>query len=160
MASSNSLKEQPVGKYSPLKEFLAANGQEYVPMTFAEIEKVLNLQLPASKRYPAWWSNNPSNNPMTKEWLEAGYETESVNTVSGRLVFRRVKKALADKGSMALAAKDGQRRPLHPGIGFMKGLITIEAGFDVSKPFSDDPWDEGYLGEDRLAENEPRKLRK
>jgi hypothetical protein len=42
----------------------------------------------------------------------------------------------------------------------MKGLITIEAGFDVSKPFSDDPWDEGYLGEDRLAENEPRKLRK
>lgn len=78
----------------------------------------------------------------------------------GRLVFRRVKKALADKGSMALAAKDGQRRPLHPGIGFMKGLITIQPGFDVSKPFSDDPWDEGYLGEDRLAENEPRKLRK
>jgi len=149
-----------MGKYSPLKEFLAANAQDYVPMTFDEIEKVLGLQLPASKQYPAWWSNNPSNNPMTKEWLEAGYETESVNTVSGKLVFRRVKKPTPQGGSALFGPKEGQRRPLHSGIGFMKGLIKIEAGFDVSGPFSDEPWDEGYLGEDRLADDEARKQRK
>lgn len=38
----------------------------------------------------------------------------------------------------------------HPGFGFMRGLIKIEEGFDVTGPFSDEPWDEGYLGEDRL----------
>jgi len=38
----------------------------------------------------------------------------------------------------------------HPGFGFMKGLIKIEEGFDVAGPFDDEPWDEGYLGEDRL----------
>ena len=42
-----------MGKYSPLKDFLVANAQDYVPMTFAEIEEVLGLQLPASKQYPA-----------------------------------------------------------------------------------------------------------
>ena len=47
-------------------------------MTFAEIEALLGEKLPASKQYPAWWSNNPSNNPMTKEWLAAGFQTESV----------------------------------------------------------------------------------
>jgi hypothetical protein len=37
----------------------------------------------------------------------------------------------------------------HPGFGFMKGLIKIEEGFDITGPFSDEPWDEGYLGDDR-----------
>lgn len=37
----------------------------------------------------------------------------------------------------------------HPGFGFMKGLIKIEEGFDITGPFSDEPWDEGYLGVDR-----------
>lgn len=121
-------------------------------MTFAEIEEVLEFPLPASKQYPAWWSNNPSNNPMTREWLDAGYETESVNTKRGVLVFRRIRKALA-QGAAVAGSMRGGRRPLHPGIGFMKGLITIQDGFDVSGPFSDESWDEGYLGEDRLAES-------
>ena len=43
-------------------------------MTFGEIEELLGEKLPASKQYPAWWSNNPSNNPMTKEWLAAGFQ--------------------------------------------------------------------------------------
>jgi hypothetical protein len=141
-----------MGKYSPLKDFLAANAQDYVPMTFAEIENVLGVQLPASKQYPAWWSNNPSNNPMTKEWLEAGYETESVNTTSGKLVFRRVRKPTPQSGSASFAATAGKRRPLYPGFGFMKGLIKVDPGFDVSGPFSDESWEDGYLGEDRLLE--------
>ncbi len=147
-----------MGKYSPLKEFLASQSQDRVPMTFKQIEKVLDLQLPASKQYPAWWSNNPSNNPMTREWLEAGFETEAVNTAGEKLVFRRVKRA---SSSLAAAVdKPGERRPLHPGIGFMKGLIKIETGFDVTGPFSDESWEGGYLGEDRLAENKVGARRK
>ena len=53
-----------MGKYDPLGAFLKANGTEHVPMTFAEIEKVIGEPLPNSKTYPAWWSNNPSNNVM------------------------------------------------------------------------------------------------
>ncbi len=149
-----------MGKYSPLKEFLAANGQDYVPMTFADIENVLGLQLPASKQYPAWWSNNPSNNPMTKEWLEAGYETESVNTAAGKLVFRRIRKPAPSEQAVSSGATTGKRRPLHPGIGFMKGLIKIEPGFDVTGPYSDESWEAGYLGEDRLPEGYVGKGRK
>jgi len=133
-----------MSKYYRLKEFLADRREDHVPMTFADIEKVLEFRLPASKQYPAWWSNNPSNNPMTKEWLEAGYETESVNTAGGKLVFRRVR----SRGKGSSNGAPSFPRPRHPGFGFMKGLITIENGFDVTKPFDVDPWDQGYLGED------------
>ena len=34
----------------------------------------------------------------------------------------------------------------------MKGLIKIEPGFDVTGPFSEESWENGYLGEDRLGE--------
>ena len=135
-----------MSKYAPLKDFLVAQKVDRVPMSFAEIERVLNLPLPASKQYPAWWSNNPSNNPMTREWLEAGFETESVNIGSGKLVFRRVRKMPNSAPSSASAAPNEARADRHPGFGFMKGLITIEAGFDITKPFDDEPWDSGYLG--------------
>jgi hypothetical protein len=135
-----------MGKYSPLKEFLVGQNQDYVPMTFGEIEKLLAFKLPASKQYPAWWSNNPSNNPMTKEWLDAGYETESVNTGSGKLVFRRVRKDGRSKGSGPAPGAPHSPRGRHPGFGFMKGLIKVEEGFDVTKPFDDEAWDNGFLG--------------
>ncbi|MCA0057365.1 MULTISPECIES: hypothetical protein [unclassified Mesorhizobium] len=140
-----------MSKYYRLKDFLSEQDQDRIPMTFAEIEKVLEFELPASKQYPAWWSNNPSNNPMTREWLDAGYETESVNTASGKLVFRRVKRGRDGGGSrgapVSAASRQSSPRPRHPGFGFMKGMITIEKGFDVTKPFDDQPWDQGYLGE-------------
>ncbi len=147
-----------MSKYYRLKDFLAEREQDYVPMTFAEIEKILEFPLPASKQYPAWWSNNPSNNPMTREWLDAGYETESVNTASGKLVFRRVRKTAPQGGLPPSGAAGGKRRPLHPGFGFMKGLIRIEPGFDVTGPFSDESWENGYLGEDRLAAGSVKKV--
>src|SRR5262249_6301078 len=120
-------------------------------MTFAEIEKVLAFPLPASKQYPAWWSNNPSNNPMTREWLDAGFETEAVNTASGKLVFRRVSDRRGSAGTPGHGGLEESPAPFsgtrrHPGFGFMKGLIKIADGFDVTKPFDDEAWDQGYLG--------------
>lgn len=60
----------------------------------------------------------------------------------------------------SLEANEGERRPLYPGFGFMKGLIKIEPGFDVTGPFSDESWETGYLGEDRLAGNTMQKEQK
>ncbi|MBZ9977633.1 hypothetical protein [Mesorhizobium sp. BR-1-1-10] len=143
-----------MSKYAPLKEFLVAQNADRVPMSFDQIESVLSLPLPASKRYPAWWSNNPSNNPMTREWLEAGFETESVNVGAGKLVFRRVRKMPTGDAAPAV------RTHRHPGFGFMKGLIAIEAGFDVTKPFDDEPWDRGYLGGETQAQHGKHMTRK
>jgi hypothetical protein len=77
-------------KYAPLKDFLARQTASEVPMSFVDIERTIGETLPASaSKYPAWWSNNPSNNVMTKAWLEAGYKTERVDLHARRLVFRK-----------------------------------------------------------------------
>lgn len=135
-----------MSKYEPLNVFLKNQTRDHIPMTFAEIERVLNGRLPASKLHRAWWSNNPTNNVMTKEWLNAGYETESVDIAGEKLVFRKVRETPAESGG-SNGGSPASPRPRHPGMGFMKGLITLEPGFDPTKPFSDEPWDQGYLGE-------------
>ena len=80
-------------KYEPLKAFLSNSRRADIPMTFDEIEEIIGCKLPLkSSRHPAWWSNNPSNNPMTRAWLEAGYKSESVDTRNRKLIFRQVAK--------------------------------------------------------------------
>ena len=77
-------------KYEPLKTFLSESGRAEIPMAFDEIEATIGCKLPPKAAgYPAWWSNNPSNNPMTRAWLEAGYKSESVDTKNRKLVFRQ-----------------------------------------------------------------------
>lgn len=134
-----------MGKYSPLREFLAKQGKELVPMSFEEIERVLGESLPASKQYPAWWSNNPGNNVMTKEWIAAGYQTESVDIAGEKLVFRKIKKPNPAHSSLSSAPATSSRLPF---FGFMKGKLTIEPGYDITKPIDVD-WEEPYLGDGR-----------
>lgn len=135
-----------MGKYEPLNAFLKSQNRDHIPMTFAEIERIVGGKLPRSKQHRAWWSNNPDNNVMTREWLDAGYETESVDVVGEKLVFRRRPADASGQGDAPKGKASAQGR--HPGFGFMKGLITVAPGFDVTGPFDDAPWDEGYLGED------------
>lgn len=121
-----------MGKYQPLAAFLAqARGPE-APMTFAEIERVIGHPLPASKKYPAWWSNNPSNNVMTRAWLAAGYQTERVDIAGQRLVFRRVTEASPPR---ALAGSLLERIQARLG-----GTVTVSSGVDLSAPVSE-IWD-------------------
>lgn len=117
-----------MSKYEPLGQFLKVQKHEFVPITFREIEKILGAKLPASKKYPAWWSNNPSNNVMTKQWLDAGYETESVDIEGGKLVFRR-------KQRVSTKQKVGERAPI---FGCMKGMLTVAPGYDITTPTGDD----------------------
>jgi hypothetical protein len=142
-----------MSKYEPLSAFLKTQARDEIPMTFSEIEQIVGSKLPPSKRNRAWWSNNPDNSVMTRAWLEAGYKTASVDIPGERLVFRRARNPQAEASTGAHAGLQEGATPLvrsqrHPGFGFMKGLIKIEEGFDVTKPFDDEPWDEGYLGSD------------
>jgi hypothetical protein len=115
-----------MSKYTPLAEYLKKQAREYVPMTFAEIERVTGVKLPASAtKYRPWWSNNPHNSVLTKVWLDAGYESEQVDMEKRKLVFRRVRAPKADEGG---------EKPFHPAWGAMKGMIRIMPGVDITQP--------------------------
>ncbi|MDO8800248.1 hypothetical protein [Phenylobacterium sp.] len=122
-----------MGKYDPLETFLQGQHGDRVSVKFSEVERVLGFKLPASKQYPAWWSNNPSNNPMTKTWLRAGYMTEQVDTAAERLVFRRTQPLKG--GSAGATPRSGG----FPGYGAMKGTVRLTRGVDLSAP-ADPEW--------------------
>lgn len=128
-----------MSKYEPLTQFLSAQRASEVPMSFAEIERVLGFCLPKkASGIRAWWSNNASNNVMTKAWLAAGYVTERVDMGSRRLVFRKSASAPAPKST-------GSGSPRS--IGFLDriraelgGSVTIPAGVDITAP-TGEVWD-------------------
>jgi hypothetical protein len=129
-----------MGKYDPLKAFLAAQPAERIPMTFNEIEELVGAPLPKSKQYPAWWSNNPSNNTMTHVWLEAGFTTEQVDTAAEKLVFRRVRTS----GEPTDRHGDSYR-PGEPGLiarlqAALGGTVRFAEGFDPTEP-TGEIWD-------------------
>ena len=124
-----------MGKYDPLGAYLRSRNTETVPLSFAEIEKIVGFKLPKSRMYPAWWSNNPTNNVMTNEWLSAGYRTEQVDIEGRKLVFRRVQPLPPPGKGGGEAPKKGR----HPLIGFLKGMITVQPGVDLTEP-ADPDW--------------------
>ncbi len=120
-----------MSKYEPLHDYLYETEDEAVPMGFSEIEHVLGFGLPPSSRTQrAWWSNNPSNNVMTRAWLDAGFETANVDMEGEKLVFKRVK---GKTGPVPAAAgpKTPRRSPL---FGALKGLMTIPDDLDLTQP--------------------------
>jgi hypothetical protein len=130
-----------MGKYEPLGAFLREQRAQEVPLTFNEIEKITGVKLPPkAQHHRAWWSNNSSNNVMTKVWLEAGYESTRVDMSARKLVFRRVGKAETGEGKAPLAAKKGERHPL---FGALKDVTFIPPGVDLTEP-ADPDWGKVY----------------
>ena len=131
-----------MSKYDPLQVYLRAQKFERVPMSFSDIERVLKLKLPPSKLHRAWWSNNPSNNVMTKQWLDAGFETSEVDIENERLVFAR-------KGTAAAARPHLVRKSV---FGCLKGMATFAAHFDPTQPvFDSDDWHDELLSQSKKA---------
>lgn len=120
-----------MSRYAPLGEFLQHQSVERVSMTFDEIEGLIGHKLPNSKQYPAWWSNNPSNNPMTRAWLAAGYKTEQVDTAAQRLVFRRTEKSAPEGADAQWLTK------LQAALG---GTVRVAPGYDLTEP-TGEVWD-------------------
>jgi hypothetical protein len=132
-----------MGKYAPLGDYLRSRRTGLVPMTFVEIERVIGFRLPNSQCYPAWWSNNPTNNVMTRVWLDAGFETEQVDIEGRKLVFRRVDNPPVAPSTGAKAdvreppsASPGEQ---HPFYGWMKGTVRTAPGVDLTEP-ADPEW--------------------
>jgi hypothetical protein len=124
-------------KYAPLGDYLRKQRTSEVPMTFAQIERLIGAKLPASQRHRAWWSNNPWNNVMTKVWLEAGFITEQVDIEGRKLVFRRAGSEPSGIGGFEDAAHEAGGRfasGRHPLFGALKGLMRIPSGTDLTGP--------------------------
>jgi hypothetical protein len=119
-----------MSKYSALGDYLRRQRGNHVLMTFAEVEKVTGTKLPPSARkHRPWWSNNAKNSVMTKVWLDAGFESEQVDLSGRKLVFRRV------RGPTKAGSADGEgEKPFHPAYGFMKGLLRVTPGTDLTQP--------------------------
>jgi transcriptional regulator with XRE-family HTH domain len=79
-----------MSKYDPLTDYLGRQKMPEIPLRFSEIEAIVGGSLPPSAHtHRAWWSNNPSNNVMTKAWLAAGYRTANVDLRQRTVTFQR-----------------------------------------------------------------------
>jgi hypothetical protein len=129
-----------MGKYENLGAFLQKQRVREVPLTFGEIEKITGVKLPPkAQHHRAWWSNNPSNNVMTKVWLKAGYESAQVDISARKLVFRRVAKGPNEEPSLPLAAAATKKGERHPIFGALKDITRLVPGVDLTEP-ADPEW--------------------
>jgi len=72
--------------YEPLEKFLLSSGQDYIRMTFSEIERILGFSLPKSAYiYNAWWANG--GHTQAYAWLDAGYKVERANPIEQNVRF-------------------------------------------------------------------------
>ena len=96
-------------RYAPLTTHLRKSGRAEIPMSFDAIEAVIGFKLPPrAPMHRAWFSNNPTNNPMTRAWLAAGYKSENVDMTNRTLVFRKVapQEPILDSGRSILTAAE------------------------------------------------------
>ena len=126
------MNKPPSSKYRPLTRHLRAQAGDSVRMTFGEIERVIGGKLPPSAASRAWCSNNPSNDVMTKAWLEAGFESEQVDLSGRKLVFRRV--ARSEARTARSEAGSSNKLAL---FGWMRGTIATTG--DLTEP-ADADW--------------------
>lgn len=125
-----------VTKYEPLERYLRKAKSERVPMTFREIETIIDDALPDSaRRHRAWWSNNPSNSVITYAWLAAGYKSTEVNLEGETVIFL--------KSVKPGATGDARGKGINPVFGALKGMIEIAAGTDLTEP-ADPDWGRVY----------------
>lgn len=106
--------------YAKLRDILEEQAEEAWKVSFSELERLIGAKLPPSAfKYPGWWSNNPSNNAMTKIWLEAGWRTEQVDVPGQTLVFRRGEKPV-------IVERRGFRDRARPWEGSPEGWPALE----------------------------------
>jgi hypothetical protein len=96
-------------KYSGLNHLLGGTTDDFVTMTFREIEVALGSELPASaRRHAAWWSNSRSHS-QAKAWMDAGWQTTGVSLSGQRVSFTRV--ATVQGRTMLVPERRDHKRP-------------------------------------------------
>jgi hypothetical protein len=76
-------------RYDPLKMYLRGRSEPVVHLSFAEIERIIGGQLPASaRRHRPWWANERSGGHVhASAWMGAGRRTANVDLNAGSVDF-------------------------------------------------------------------------
>ena len=130
-----------MAKYTKFADYLAKTKGDRIRLSFDEIEHIIGSQLPPSKQYAAWWSNNPWNSVMTKAWLSAGFKSADVDVRAKKVTFvrTRAKASPPAPGSQS----NSPTLPMSPLFGSMKGTNFIAEGVDLTEP-TDPDWGKVY----------------
>lgn len=125
-----------MSKYEPLTHKLKSLPYQEWRTSFSVLERTLGFRLPkAARSHRAWWSNNASNNVMTKAWLAAGWKTEQVDMAGETLVFKKMKSG-GGRPANGGPPSDQKRATL---FGALAGTVRIAPGVDITGP-TDESW--------------------
>ena len=83
---------QSTSRYAPIAAWLRSQPKalERVELSFAEVEKTMGGDLPASARqHRSWWSNDAHRHVQSREWLDVSWRVASVNLGEERVTFAR-----------------------------------------------------------------------
>jgi hypothetical protein len=76
-----------MGKYDPLRDYLADRPGDEVRMTFAEVERLVGPLPDSARVHRAWWANDSKVEALA--WRAAGWRVNSVNQLAEHVVFAR-----------------------------------------------------------------------
>ena len=76
--------------YDPLMKYLDECGIQTVTLTYSEIEKIIDRELPVTAyKRTQWWGNNKNGHSQATAWLDVDYKT--CNIILGQSVtFEKV----------------------------------------------------------------------
>lgn len=77
-----------MGKYEPLRDYLASCSGDEEAMTFAQLERLVGPLPDSAREHRAWWGNDDYKS-QSQAWRVAGWHVASVNQSSGQVVFAR-----------------------------------------------------------------------
>jgi hypothetical protein len=105
-----------MSRYEPLSRYLEGRREGEVPLTFKEVEGILNHSLPPSARqHQPWWANTTTHS-HADAWLRVGWKTRHVDLANQRVIFFRERKGepsmfspAQEKGGITVELRD-----LHP----------------------------------------------
>lgn len=145
-----------MSKYEPLRRHLQMSPQSQVRLSFAEIEGILGMPLPASaRRHAAWWSNSVSSHVQAQAWLSANFETVNVSIPGETVEFQAVGRNRGMEEMQQAPLESTVAPPKrHPLFGSMKGTSIVAPGVDLTQPADpewarvyDDDYDHGVIVE-------------
>lgn len=118
-----------MGKYEPLKSYMAQTGVSRIRLTFQQVEEILGFSLPPSARkHPEWWSNHTKGHSHSRAWVDEGWISLDVDVAGGSVTFARARKTAVRRASP------------HDIFGVLRGTVTYSGTQPLTDP-TGEIWD-------------------